>query len=428
MYHHQCLRLGHATRAIRFTGAITWDLKNHTLLWGDTSGDVFIRTLRTAGISPHAPVYVADEVINLRQFPISFSNISRVWLLEGGELIVQLGLRADHEVPADIGRARLLRINKTGSVLWEIACRAGWWSMAAIGQTGVYFVTENGVHGTPKLIEFSIQNGLALSDYASNGEEGGFKKTNQAPDALILASHEKFAVWRDVDSLITVFSTSSREIMFQCVSQPENQIVTSVFDPGIWSIHPYMQLPPPTLDLTSADVTDPEVQDFLLEGSYFASCKESSTDCMLKPIHFPWEVQREDLEWAFDGDSGILFMAAPNLLPMRIVEERPQLWPPSIFEYTDPFAKVMIAAVHRLPPLIPNHIHFKYKWGPVEVSLPPSRQQPGQRRPLEIEVQFDWSDRWFTKRGDCFRMVENYLIHHSHEGSMLHIIDFWPTW
>lgn len=449
VYHQQCMRLGHATRAIRCTGATTWHLKNHTLLWANTGGNVSIRALRTAGvgISPHAPAYVADEVINLRQFPIDFYYISRVWLLEEGELVVQLVVSADpatvdRDLPEPVGLLRILRVNKTGSVLWEIACRPEWWSKPAIGETGVYFVTEGLVDRTPKLIKFSIQTGLALSDQVSNREErGGFKETNQAPDALVLTSHERFAVWRDVDSVITFFSTSSREIIFLCTTKQNNQILTSIADDGIWSINPKLLSSSLTFDLLLAHGTAGEVENFFMEGSYFASCKGSSTDFILKPIQFPWTLRQEGSKWAFDGDSGAFFMTAYTLLSevMRWEDPHPVRPPFGLLfgarapirqadVYIDPFAKVMIATAHRPPPSIPEHIHFEYEEDPVEVSLPPSRQQPGQRRPLEVEIQFEWGEGWKTKEGDYFRMVENYLIHHSPEGNLLHLIDFWPTW
>ena len=428
------MRLGHATRAIQCTGATTWHLKNHTLLWANTGGNVFIRALRTAGvgISPHAPAYVADEVINLRKFPIDFDyNISRVWLLEEGELVVQLVVSADpaifdRDFPEPVGLLRILRVNKTGSVLWEIACRPEWWSKPAIGETGVYFVTEGPVDRTPKLIKFSTQTGLALSDHVSNREERvGFKETNQAPDALVLTSHERFAVWRDVDSLITVFSTSSREIIFLCTTQPGNQILTSIADDGIWSINPKLLSPSPTLGLVSADGTDGEVENFFMEGSYFASCKESSTDFTLKPIHFHWTLREGGLIWGFDGDSGALFMTAYRPFGFLFGAPAP-IWQAD--ERIHPFTKVMIATPHRLPPTIPEHIHFEHEEDPVEVSLPASRRRRRQRRPLKVEIQFEWGEEWKIKREDYFRMVENYLIHHSPEGNLLHLIDFWPTW
>jgi hypothetical protein len=408
-------------------------LKQNTLLWANKRGNASIRRLRNADASVSADA--ADEVIRLPELN-NLLYVECVRLLEDGDMIVITNMRSGlNFVPYP---RKTIRVSTTGSVRWEIST-SGSWSIPTIGNTGIYFVREvdvdddgsNDALTCPRLIKYSVQDGSLSSDFPSPPEEEEITPANQSPDALILTSHEKFAVYTYSFNLISLISIDHGEVVFAFRRDAQAYILPSTLDDSIWLISPDLWNAPPGAHLN-------HMPGDRISGFSCLLTQVSSSRFQIRPIEFPWLQQRQSGGWFFDGDSASLFRLSPTSLPRAMVAPpRPFMFPPPFQQpaeepeeaLTDPFTNLTILAADRPPFVLPDCVTLQGHDRPTVISLPVLSGQLGERRLLEIETQFQWvEDHWQLRKGEYFRMMENYLIHHSSEDEVLHLVDFWPSW
>lgn len=449
VYYHQSFQLGYATRAFRCTGASSWDLKNDTVVWSNSDGEVSFRTLKVDSAGVQDSAQVNDEKLDLRRVPIPFFYVEQVWQLKGGDLIVQSFVRHDRRRPRRIkgqrnpsGVRSIARVNKAGQVLWEITTCPRTWSKPAIGEKELFFIMESPIHYTvwqrnnsdPKLIKYSLQDGLVVPGFGPVRQEHRFKQMNLSANALFLTSDERFAIWTDVDDIVSIISVSNRENVCQFLKNPAATVYKSLNNKSLWVVNQRLQ--DAATDLGEDDWISNHPR--MAECSYFLSWKDIMTDFHVQLIRFPAMLRYSSTKWVFETDSAALLRKAIASRPEYPFNRRPRhlqegtaesLPKGTVEDRTVPLGRVIIAATHQLPSDSPEHIQLETKTAPVEVSLPTSGGQPGQRRPLEVDVLFEWKgSMWADKDEGYFRMAEKYLLFHLPNEEVLFLIDFWPSW
>lgn len=391
MYRRQSFRLGYATRAFRCTGARSWDLKNDTVVWNNTDGEVSFRTLRADRAGVQVSSQVADEKIDLSRILLNFCFVEKVSLLKGGDLIVESFVRPELRRGTQRGRRNnsgdynTARVSKTGQVLWEIVNDPHDWSRPAIGQTEVFFIVDGsslhsaraGVFTKPLLIKYSLQDGSVVPGFERDTRDAG-TKINRSPDALFLTNHEKFAIWTADDDLISIISTTNREQIYQFHKKSSASLSKSLIDESLWVIDNRLK------DASSTELEWVGQRDPLYsrDCSYFLSWKETTTDFdTIQPIQFPEMVSSPGFKWVFHADSAvftglrIVHWRKPPFIgrfPSKRVEEPQSKVIEPVQNKKRHFGSVVIAATHQIHSMIPGHIEFEIERGPVAVSLPTS--------------------------------------------------------
>ncbi len=429
MHYRESLRRGYATRVIRCTEACRWQLEDHNLVWSNLAGDIFIRSLRTAGVSVCPPDEVADEVVHFRHFPSSSrSHVQRVRQLGNGDLIVQLAEKTDRNWDDDVLTNSILRVSKTGSILWEITNTR--WGNPAIGMKEIYFIEEF-LSTTPKVIKFSLQDGSMLSDSSSSMREDHSSKkyfeTDRESSRLMLTKHEKFAVWENSNDVTRIISISSGEVVFSYmkhnalmwIKHDDRQLITSHAFKNAW--------PSAHLNQTLSANLD--------ELSAFITWNEDSHEFQLKWVEYIDLRRPQHFDWTLNDPSAVFFRTVYTTLP-EMVTQPFDLYRASREKsilFTDSFTHVMIATARLLyyeTDVIIETSHYDFEEEPVTITLPVPEGQPNQRRLLEMTVQFIWDPvfGWRGKDGDVLQMMDKYLVFHSGSDQALVVIDFWPSW
>lgn len=426
VYHRQSFQLGYATRVFPCTGASSWDLKNDTLLWSNSDGEVHFRILRANIVGVQGSARVIDENLDLRRLPSRFRSIEQVSLLNGGDLIVQSFVEKDNireQRDSSVVRDRsTARVNQAGRVLWEIITCARTWSKPVIGKNEVFFIEEGPFneqrlnYDDPILVKYSLQDGSIVPGFEPVGSEQRGKKIDLLGEGLILTNNEKFAVWTDIDGIISIITVSNRKRLTWFLRPATAVVSKSSIDESLWVIHRSMQDAPTNL------LDDPP---FINTCSYLLSWKENITGLRIQPIIFPSMLQSCDKdEWVFDADSAVLLHKTYAFQPKR--EETAELAPQEPIEDRPPLGRLRLATTHQVPSIVPRRLQFETKTAPVEISLPTST---GQRQPLDVEISVKWEGfMWNEPWRSSLRMAETYLIYHSHDEDELLLIDFWPNW
>lgn len=415
-------------------------MKNDTLIRADLDGEVRIRNLRAKGVGVPCPPQVPDKNEESRTLPRQFYNVEQVSLLKGGDLIVQSWLGDNMIVKRDAREERgqfnersTARVNQAGQVLWEIITSNLTRSRPAIGEKEVFFITESDFNtgrekNDPILIKYSLQDGSIVPDSELVGPEQDGHPTNQSFDALFLTNNEKFAVWNDGHGLISIISLNNRKRAYGFRIHDTAVISKSFISEGLWVIHGCLQDAAPDVDLDSSSSMG--------VTSYFIPWKENTTGFHVQPIIFPSMLQSQDgEEWLFDADSAVFLHKALAARPT----------PPTVT--LGALSRLTLATTHQIPSTVPGHIQFMMKSTPVEISLPKSTGQPGQRKPVDIILPKPYwsSDRRSplnverpryshlrldegTWQGGSLRVINNYVLLYFPFQKLLYIIDFWPSW
>ena len=410
-------------------------------MWSNPDGEVSFRTLR-AGVQGSAQV--THEKMDLRRLSIPFSYVEQVSLLEGGDLIVQSYVRHDRRRIRHIEEQRnpsdirsIARINKVGYILWEITTYPQTWSKPAIGTKELFFIMKDFPydslsfdHGL-KLIKYSLQDGLVVPGFEPIGQERHCREINRSAEALFLTNKENFAVWTDTNDTISIISVSNGKCRRHIWKNYGIGISQRFIDESLWVIDCCLQDAEP-------DVLEDPIES---SSSYFVPLKENTTDFHIKPIEFPHmlETHSRGASWVFDVNSAVCLrrVIAPrpeypfkwqlqhlreenvDSVPMEPVEDR-----------TVQPSRVIFAATHQVPSIYERHIRIKTKTAPVEMSLPASTGQLGQRRPLDVDgpLECEHPSLWSAKHEGCFHMIQNYLLLYVPDDEVLFLIDFWPSW
>ena len=407
---------------------------------------VFFLNMRANGVAVQISIQVTEERIDLRPLPIPFCCVDQVSLVKGGDLIVRSFVRDDKRRKRHVrgqhirnGVRSNARINMAGQVLWEITSCPRTWSMPAIGSKEIFFIMEGPAYyniatcctSEPKLIKYSLQDGSVVPGFEPVRQEAGCKEMNLLPDALFLTNQEKFAVWTDIDDIVSIISTSNRDCLYQFHKDATAVVSKSVIDESLWVIDYRLEDAAPNA-LEFDWVTD---HTHMAECSFFLPWKETTTGFHIKPIEFPSMLQSYWTKWRFDADSAALLRMTIASSPGLPSNWRPQRLGPEgaeeevsipVPDVTGPFGKVLLAATHKLPADTPGHLQFETKNPPATVSLPTSA---GKRIPLDVDIRFQWRDcTWVEKDEGYFRMAENYLLFHFSDEQVLLLMDFWPSW
>lgn len=419
-------------------------MKNDILLWSNPDGEISFRTLRADRVGVQGSAQVTHEKLDLRRLPIPSSYVEQVSLLEDGDLIVQSFIRHDRrrirpiegqQNPADI--RIIARFDKAGQILWEITTYPQTWSKPAIGKKELFFIMKEfgdpllSFDGDPKLIKYSLQDGLIVPDFEPIGQESHCMEINRWAATFFLTNNEKFAVWTDTNDIISIISVSNGECVRRLLKGYGFVVSKSFIDESLWVI-----------DLSLQDAEPDVLQDPIEPRfSYFVPLKENTFGLNIQPIEFPSMLgtYSRGALWVFDANSAVLFRTAIDSRPeypfkwqvQHLREENVDSVPMEPVEDRKiPASRVVLAATHQLPSNIPGHIRIETKAALVEVSLPASSGQLGQRRPLDVDVppECEYPLMWSPKHEGCFRMAENYLLYHFSDQEVLFLIDFWPSW
>ena len=239
MYHEGSLKAGLATRAIRCDNACNWDIRDDSLVWSNTKGEVSVQHLRS----------LSSKSIHLdvrRCFPEPFA-IEYLRLLSDTELLIVTSLSLPSKDPKLCGTEKLIKTSTRETGSWIVNLEASV-SRPAIGTDFIYLVQgppalydENNQivdndHIKLRFMKLKQSDGSVVLDVpiplakARLPGSGGKIRNDRS---LVLSKDESCAVWTDWMGLRYIFSTSSGQMLLHRYHASGVNVASSLY-PGFW--------------------------------------------------------------------------------------------------------------------------------------------------------------------------------------------------
>ena len=389
--HYQTnLEAGFATRAIRFDGAVGWDLRENRLIWSKGDEEISIRDLRT----PDDKSIIDSGIISLDISHLLPDKTSRqyVRIIPGGDFLVMTLLIKDDTLAAPKESCQLRRISAQGNVLWSVDLEASI-IRSAIGKDSVYFIHGPWYEDDSRTRKISFAkhrlcDGSKVFDVILPPERQAHGKI-LGSGKPVLTENECLVLWkRNAWGELYIFSTASGKLL-RTMDGPRNRnppllqsVAPSFHMAGFWTTTARY------VTLTKYD----EASGCFSDSEYY---------------YADGDLHHDTSPMAFDGNHSVFLrtLHAPVGCGARDSSR------------LNPFAQFAVS-----PAELASTNGLESPEGTATVTLPARSKADGKRRDFELALP------WELKEWDFFGMMNDYLIYQSIENEFLVLVDFWPVW
>ena len=205
--YEQSLAAGLVQSVVRACEITVWDIRNHLLVSGNSSGRVLIRTLRS-GSNNTCP---DRRQLSLKTILQPFRKAKYFWLNDifatvNGDIVTQL---------VTDSRQAIARVTSMGEVVWFMKHEC---SSLAVGAKCFYVIHVHGsVGGFYGLETLDLENGVSR---ARSTDVAPYRAPNSFGDLrMVLSADEALIAVKLKNELLCIFETSSGQLMY--IEEPE---------------------------------------------------------------------------------------------------------------------------------------------------------------------------------------------------------------
>ena len=397
-----------ATRAIKFTGARRWDIRDSHVVWSNLENSISTRLLRSPKVSSSKSEITRLEI---KKLVPKGCEVKYVQAVSKDEILVTTQTHKTNRDSETIQTQRLILISLSGKTKW-VADLEHSNTKPAIGRNSLYTITKrmdsaftDTGHSKISLIKLSLSTGSIEMDKALPISDN---RSGRQP-AIILSEEYLVLSWEETYAMRTQAP----------ISAGGHHIICTTTGSLLYSYTNKRG----TIDLAATpSTTQNGVWAYGFPHTRLTQRNPFDKSWVTHEIHLPKPDQFGEL--GFDGDrclfSHLIHSKASEPLPSR-------RW--NAHTYKRRASKFGVSTAIREPevPTVgettkPSDVSYTTSM-PSLVTLP---NGDGGRR--ELEIKLPWSDVTVVYFRDFFGFLDGYIVYHNKWEELLLLIDFRPDW